>query len=169
MRTGFWICFWSGFNNVSFLNQLALALFFFYKAPDSVPPHNRYLMGYSELLHGSRMICFPLNISEKLKNRRRRDLSSPSFLIWCKLSHFEERHQPFKQTGTKTIFSFGYQSSPWKGFGPSYRKNFVLVVIVEFNWLFFLNIVSFNFVQAQNNSPRFWKFRRINVYRPDVV
>ena len=28
--------------------------------------HNKYLMGYFEFLHGSRLICLPLNILEKL-------------------------------------------------------------------------------------------------------
>ena len=28
--------------------------------------HNKYLMGYFEFLHGSRIICLPLNILEKL-------------------------------------------------------------------------------------------------------
>ena len=48
--------------------------------------HNNYLMGYFEFLHGLRIICLPLNISEKLhwqclrKTRRSRN-SSPSYLL----------------------------------------------------------------------------------------
>ena len=35
------------------------------------------------------------------------------------------------------------------------EKTPVLVVIVELIWSLFLNILSFNIVQTQNNSPKF--------------
>ena len=40
---------------------------------------------------------------------------------------------------------------------------------MELNWLLFLNILSFNFVQTPNKSLRVRKFRRSNVHRSDVV
>ena len=49
------------------------------------------------------------------------------------------------------------------------EKTRVLFVRVEFVWLLFLNILSFNFVQTPSKPPRFRKFRRSNVHRSDVV
>ena len=38
------------------------------------------------------------------------------------LTHSEEQGQPFKQTGTTTIFSFRYQSCTWQCSGPFCQK-----------------------------------------------
>ena len=35
----------------------------------------------------------------------------------------EEQHLPFRQTGTTTIFSFGYQSCVWPRSDPFFRQN----------------------------------------------
>ena len=118
--------------------------------------HNKYLMVCFEFLHGSRIICLPLNISKKLqwhyvfeklekaeiyrlhlcwhdtisthticlwKIRKGRDLS-PSFLLArYNTTHTEEQHLPFKQTGTNTIFSSGYQSCNWPRWVPFCWQN----------------------------------------------
>ena len=51
----------------------------------------------------------------------------------------------------------------------SVSKTSILVVAVELIWLFFLNILPFNFVQRQNKSLRFRRFRRIYVTHPAIV
>ena len=37
--------------------------------------------------------------------------------------HSEEQHLPFKQTGTITIFSLGYQFCVWSRSDPLFRQN----------------------------------------------
>ena len=51
----------------------------------------------------------------------------------------------------------------------SVDKTHVLVVTVELTWLFFLNILSFNFVPTPRKSFRFTRLRRSYVNRPVVV
>ena len=51
----------------------------------------------------------------------------------------------------------------------SVDKTHVLVVAVELTWLFFLNILSFNFVPTPRKSFRFTRLRRSYVNRPVVV
>ena len=51
----------------------------------------------------------------------------------------------------------------------SVDKTQVLVVTVDLIWLFFLNILSFNFIAAPRKSCRFTRFIRSYVNRPVVV
>ena len=51
----------------------------------------------------------------------------------------------------------------------SVGKTHVLVVTLEFIWLLFLNILSFNFVQAPNKSFKFGRFKRSYGTCPGVV
>ena len=52
-----------------------------------------------------------------------------------------------------------YIPSPYLVLVHSVNKTHLLVVPVEFIWLLFLNILSFNFVQTPNKSLRFRRFR----------
>ena len=57
--------------------------------------------------------------------------------------HPTSKHETCKQTGTTTIFTFGYQSGTWKLSGPSFGKNpcsgcnsgINLVVVLEYTFL----------------------------------
>ena len=57
--------------------------------------------------------------------------------------HLALKHRTYKQTGTITIFSFGYQSCTWKRSGPSFRKKpcsccnsgIDLVVVFQYTFL----------------------------------
>ena len=51
----------------------------------------------------------------------------------------------------------------------SVSQTSILVVAVELIWLFFSNILPFNFVQRQSKSLRFRRFRRIYVTHPTIV
>ena len=51
----------------------------------------------------------------------------------------------------------------------SVDKTHVLVVTVEFIWLLFLNIFSFNFVSTPRKSLRFTRFRRTYANHPIVI
>ena len=51
----------------------------------------------------------------------------------------------------------------------SVDKTHVLFVTVEFIWLLFLNIFSFNFVSTPGKSLRFRRSRRTYVNRPAVI
>ena len=82
--------------------------------------HNKNLMWYFKFLNGSRIICFPLKISEKLhwqhvfeKLKEAETHCLHLFYYDVIHRHPEEQHLPFKQTGTTTSFSFGYQSCTW--------------------------------------------------------
>ena len=83
--------------------------------------------------------------------------------------HPKEQHLPFKQTGTTTMFSFGYQSCTWPRSNPFCWQTHVLFVTVELIWLLFLNILSFNFVPTPSKCLRLKRFRKSYVNRPDVV
>ena len=123
-------------------------------APDNILPHNRHLMGHSEFLHGSRLICLPLNTLEKLQARRGRDSSTSSLLMWYN-THIFWRTTPNIETSNALVHRF--------------EKIPVLVVTVELIWLLFLNILSFNFLQTPNKSLKFIKFRKSNLHRSVVV
>ena len=82
----------------------------------------------------------------------------------------EEQHLTFKQTGTTTIFSFGYQSCVWPRSDPFFWQNpcsgcnsgIDLVVALEYT---FFQLCS----NAEQISVRLARFRRSYVKRPAVV
>ena len=124
------ICFtsYSGIRRYSCTSYTCLA---FQMAPDNVPPHNRRLMGHSELLHGSimqekqRLITFIfVNMIEHPR------------ILNNNIYHLSKRGPPpfFNQDtsvvlGNVLVYSFE-------------KKNHVLVVTVELICFFFLNIIS---------------------------
>ena len=124
------ICFtsYSGIRRYSCTSYTCLA---FQMAPDNVPPHNRRLMGHSELLHGSimqekqRLITFIfVNMIEHPR------------ILNNNIYRLSKRGPPpfFNQDtslvlGNVLVYSFE-------------KKNHVLVVTVELIWFFFLNIIS---------------------------
>ena len=126
-------------------------------APDNVPPQNRHLMGHSEFLHGSRLICLPLNISEKLQAIRSRDSSTSSLLMWY------NTHAFWRTTSNIELLNKRGSSDNNLILGNA------LVNPVELIRLLFLKILSFNFLQTLSKSLRFRKFRRSNVHHFVVV
>ena len=92
--------------------------------------HNKRLMGYFEFLYGSWIIWLPLNIPEKLHWQHFIENPEQAETHHLYLSQYntiptrpEEQHLPFKQTGTTTIFSFGYQSCVWPRSDPFFWQN----------------------------------------------
>ena len=68
-------------------------------------------MEYFEFLHGSRKICLPLIISEKLNWKhpfeKLEETETHRLHLWqydALPAHPEGQHLPLKQTGTNTIF-----------------------------------------------------------------
>ena len=127
------------------------AWFFTQIAPGNVLyHHNKHLMGYFESLHGSRIICFPLNISEKnvlatslRKTRRDRvSLSSPLLIRYS-------THIPWRITSTNQTneshhhFFISKPILTWPHFGPFFWQNpcsgcnsgIDLVVVLEYTFL----------------------------------
>ena len=78
----------------------------------------------------------------------------------------EEQHRSFRETGTSTIFSLGYQYCAWPCSAPFFWQKPFFDCTVELIWLLFLNILSFNFVPTPNRSLRFRRFRRNYVKPP---
>ena len=72
-------------------------------------------------------------------------------------THPEEQHLPLKQMGTTTIVSF--DTNPLFGhiLIHSFDKTHVMVVIVKLIWLFFLNILSLNFVLTPKKILLGWQ------------
>ena len=111
-------------------------------------------------LHCSITICLPLNISEKLHLQhffeKLRDAETiitfisvdtiqKSLILWTNIDYSSKRRPP--------LF-FHLDTSPRYGNSlvHSVNKTHILVVAVKLIWLFFLNILSFNFVQTPNKS-----------------
>ena len=115
--------------------------------------HNKHLMGYFQFLHGSRVICVPLNISEKwnwqLFSEKLEETETVAF-IW--------RRPPFLHSDTNLVLGHVLVYSA--------DKTHVLVVTVDLIWLFFLNIHSFNFVPTPDKSLKFTGLRRSYVNQP---
>ena len=138
--------------------------------------HSKHLMGYFKFLHGSRIICLCMSISEKLhwqyvsKKLEEAETHCLHLFEYDTIPmHPEEQHLPFKQTGTTIVFSSGYQSCNWPPSGPFCWQNLCsscnsgtnLVVILEYT-----------FFQLRSNTKktlRFARFRRNYVNRPAVV
>ena len=87
-------------------------------------------MGYFEFLYGSGIICLPLNIPEKIHWQHlfeKPEEAETHHLYFSQYNtiptHSKEQHLPFKQTGTNTIFSFGYQPCVWPCSDPLFWQN----------------------------------------------
>ena len=148
--------------------------------------HNRHLLGNFEFLHGLRMTCVPLNVSEKLhwqhlleKLRERNRGSSHSCFVNTiqhpriqknNINHssMENFHDSSKQR-PPSFFHSHNRPALGRALVHSVGKTHALVVTVELIWLLFLNILSFNFVQTPNESLRFRRFRRSYVINPVVI
>ena len=84
-------------------------------------------------------------------------------------THPEEQELPFKQTGTTTIFSFGYQSYVWSRSDPFFwqdpcsgcNSGIYLVVALEYT---FFQLCS----NAEQISVRLARFRKSYVKHPAV-
>ena len=139
--------------------------------------HSKRLMGYFEFLYGSGIICLPLNIPEKLHWQHLFEKPEEAethrlYLSWYDAIHMrpEEQHLPFKQMGTTTVFSFGYQSCDWPRSGSFFWQNpcsgcnsgIDLVVALKYT---FFQLCS----NVEQISVRLARFRRSYVKRPAVV
>ena len=122
-------------------------------APNVLYHHNKHLMGYFEFLHGSMIICIPLNIPGKLywqhlieESKKGREYHCIYLSYYNTLPTHPEGYLPFKQT-------FWLKSTFWCIL---LTKTNVLVVLVELIWLF-LNILSFSFVPTLNRLLLDWQ------------
>ena len=87
-------------------------------APNNAFCHyEKCLMKYFKFLYGLGIICLPLNIPEKLNWQHlfeKAEEAETHRLYLTKYNtipaHLKEQHPLFKQLGTTTVFSFGYQS-----------------------------------------------------------
>ena len=122
-------------------------------------------MGYFEFLHGSRIICLPLNISVKLHWQYVFIfVNTIQYLRTLKnnIYHSNKRGPPlFFHLDTNPVIGHALVCSV--------DKTHVLVVTADLIWLLFLNILSFNFVAAPRKSLKFTRFIRSYVNRPSVV
>ena len=84
--------------------------------------------------------------------------------------HSEEQHLPFKQTGTITIFSLGYQFCVWPRSDPLFTQNpwsgcnSGIDLVVAFEYTYF-ELCS----NTKQISVRLTRFKRSYVKRPAVV
>ena len=116
--------------------------------------HSKHLMEYFEFLNSSRIICLPLNISEKLRSRHvfekleQASSSSPSpssFLIRY------NTHAPWRITSTRKQTRGNHHHFFIRlqilahVLVHSVDKNHVLVVTVKLIWSMFSNIFSSSF------------------------
>ena len=143
-------------------------------------------MGYFEFLHGSRIICLPLNISEKLHQQNvfqklektethRLHLNYNTLQYPCNTLTLQ-----YPCTLKNNIYHsnkhgpppfFHLDTNPVIGHALAHYvdKTHVLVVTVDFIWLLFLNILSFNFVATPRKFLRFTRVIRSYLNRPAVV
>ena len=75
----------------------------------------------------------------------------------------------FKEMGTTTISSSGYQPCNWPRLVHSVDKTHVLVVTVNLIWLLLLDILSFNSPTTPRKILRFTRFIRSCINCPAVV
>ena len=126
-------------------------------------------MGYSEFLHSSRIICLPLNITEKLPWQHFFETleEAETQLCWYDTipTHPEEQHLPFKQTGTITIFSFWYQSCAWPPSSPFYWQNPCSGCKREIDLVIVLEYTFFKLCFNDEQISRYTRFRRSYVNR----
>ena len=136
-------------------------------------------MKYFEFLDGSRVICFPFNIPEKLREESWKSQKSQRLIAFlsvytiqysCTLKsnihHSKTRGPPpFFHLDTSSVLDHVLIHSAENTFS---REN-VLVVKVELIWLLVLNILYFNFVPSPNKFLRLKRFRKSYVNCSDVV
>ena len=115
-------------------------------------------MGYFEFLPCSRIICLALTTS----------LQKPRGGKVSILTHPEEQHLPFKQTGTTTNFSFEFQSCTWPLSGPFCWQNPFLIVTVVWFVIGLVLILEYTFFQVCFNNGQI-SSRRSYVNPPAVV
>ena len=132
-------------------------------------------MGYFEFLHALRIICLPLNISEKLQwqyvlEELEKVETHRLHLCWSDTTptHLEEQHLPFKQTGTYIVFSTGYQSCNCPRSGLFYWKKPCSGCNSGIDLVVVLNKCSFKFDPIPRKPPRFARFWRSYVNGPAV-
>ena len=105
--------------------------------------HSKHLMGYFEFQNSSRIICLPLNISEKLHWQRLRKARTGSLPLSLLIRY--NTHAPWITTSTvqtnRNHYNF-FIRIPILCHVParSVDKTHVLVLTVELIWLLFLNI-----------------------------
>ena len=118
---------------------------------------NGNLMDHFEFLHGLRMICLPLDISEKLHYQHlfeKLGKADTQELLNNNKCHSRKREpSPFFHSDTNLVLG-GHVLVHSAG------KTYVLSVTVELTWLLFLNTLSFNFFPTPNKYLRFRRFRR---------
>ena len=139
--------------------------------------HNSHLKGHFKFLRVSRMICFPLNISEKLHLQHHFEKLEGGKDYHTFISIKTKQHPLILKNNINHLSKrgpppfFHSDTSPALGHSlvHSADKTDVLTVTVELIWLFLLNIPSFNFVQTPNKSLRFRRFRRNYVNHPVKV
>ena len=126
--------------------------------------HNKHLMGYFELLHGSMIICFPLNIPEKLHWQHLFEKPEEARLIGFILVNTIQcpptlKNNIYHSSKRGPPPFFHSYTNPVLGHGliHSVDKTHILVVTVEFIWLLFLNILSFNFFLTPKKSHLGWQ------------
>ena len=118
--------------------------------------YNRNLTEHFEFLHSSRMICFPLDISEKLHYQHlfeKLEKAETQELL-NNIKHYSRKWElpPFFHSDTNLVLGHVLVHSA--------KKTYFLGVTVELTWLLYLNILSFNFFPMSNKSLRFRRFRR---------
>ena len=144
-------------------------------APGNILCHqNNHLMGYSEFLLGSRIICLPLRISEKLHWQHvfeKLEEAETDPLHLYQHDTWYNTHAPWRVTsinqtnGNHHHFSFGYESCTWPRSGPFCWQNPCSSFNRENLILLFLNIISFNFVPTPNKSLKLGSHRAILFWR----
>ena len=128
-------------------------------------------MRYFEFPHCSRMFCLHLNISEKLHLQHLFEkLIAFVFLNMIKHQHILKNNiNHSKKRGPPQCFHLHTNPALCRVLIYSVNKAHVLVATVGLFWLFFLNLLSCNFVPLLNKSLRFTRFTRIFSNHPVVI
>ena len=127
--------------------------------------HNKQLMVYFEFLNDSRIIYLSLKISEKLhwqyvykkleRERERERLIAFIFIIAIQYARTLKNNIYYsKKRGPPTFSHLDTNLVIGHALVHSVDKTHVLVVTVDFIWLLFLNILSFNFAATPWKSLR---------------
>ena len=131
-------------------------------------------MLYFEFLHGSTIICLPLNISEKFHQQHlfeKLEEAETHCLHLCQSdsvpTYPEQQHLPFRQMRSNPFFHL--DTNPVLDHVLFYSVNKTNVLVVRTVWLWFFNIVSLNFASTPNKSLRFTRLRRSYINHPAVI
>ena len=114
--------------------------------------HNKYLMGYFEFLHGSRIICLPLNISIKLHwqyvfEKRQRAIA---FIFDKTIQHSRTlKNNIYHSNKREPLPFFHPDTNPVIGqvLVHFVDKTHALVVTVELIWFLFFVVLEYTFFQ----------------------